>query len=297
MAKIKIKPYAYYPGCSLEATATPYDISLRAIAPILGIELRELEDWNCCGASAYMSTDQVMGFALASRNLVLAEKEGLDVMAPCAACYAVLKKTNHAFNEDPKVKKEVNLALGAAGLTYQGGARVRHPLDILANDFAPYEITDHVIKNLNGMKLAPYYGCMVVRPLPSFDDPWQPTKMDELLKLLGADVVNFSLKTKCCGGTFISTHEEIAFRLVHNLLRHALDVGADAMVTICPLCQFNLDNYQGKIGKTYGETLKIPVLYLSQIIGIALGVQPDTLALNKHAVPIEPVLSRYHLHQ
>lgn len=289
----KIRSYAYFPGCSLEATSKQYDTSLRAIAPILGIELKEIEDWNCCGASAYFSTDQIMGFALAARNLVLAEQMGLDILAPCAACYAVLKKANNYFKDDPKVEKEVNEALAVAGLEYKGGAKVRHLLDILVNDFEPSEITDIVVNNLKGMKLAPYYGCMVVRPTPSFDDPWQPTSMDKLLTSLGANVVDYPLKTKCCGGTFISTHEEIALRLVHNLLRNAIDNGADAIVCICPLCQFNLDNYQDKISKIYEDNSRIPIIYLSQIMGIAFGLKPEEVGLNKHAVQFDQVLANY----
>jgi len=293
MSETKIRSYAYYPGCSLEATSIPYDISLRAIAPILGMELREIEDWNCCGASAYFSTDQIMGFALAARNLVFAEEMGLDVLAPCAACYAILKKANNYFNDDPKVEQMVNRALATAGLEYKGGAKVRHLLDVLVNDFEPYEITDKVVKKLNGMKLAPYYGCMVVRPTPSFDNPWQPESMDKFLTNLGAEVVHYPLKTKCCGGTFISTHKEIAFRLVHNLLRNAKDNGADAIVCICPLCQFNLDNYQRKIAKEYRDEIKIPVVYLSQILGIALGIDKKKLGLKEHTIRFEPVIAQY----
>jgi heterodisulfide reductase subunit B len=289
----KTRSYAYFPGCSLEATSKQYDTSLRAIAPVLGIELKEIEDWNCCGASAYFSTDQIMGFALAARNLVLAEQMGLDILAPCAACYAVLKKANNYFKDDPKVEKEVNEALAVAGLKYKGGAKVRHLLDILVNDFEPSEITDKIVNNLKGMKLAPYYGCMVVRPTPSFDDPWQPTSMDKLLTSLGANVVDYQLKTKCCGGTFISTHEEIALRLVHNLLRNAIDNGADAIVCICPLCQFNLDNYQDKISKIYEDNSRIPIIYLSQIMGIAFGLKPEELGLHKHAVQFDQVLANY----
>jgi heterodisulfide reductase subunit B len=289
----KIRHYAYYPGCSLEATSKQYDTSLRAIAPIMGLELHEIEDWNCCGASAYMSTDQIMGFALAARNLVLAERMNMDILAPCAACYAVLKKTNNYFKDDPKVEHEVNDALAAAGLEYKGGVKVKHLLDVMVNDYERYEITDLIKNNLKGMKLAPYYGCMVVRPTPSFDDPWQPTTMDKLLADLGAKVVNYPLKTKCCGGTFISTHEPIALRLVHNLLRNAIDNGADAIVTICPLCQFNLDNYQDKINSIYNDNTRIPVVYLSQILGIAFGLKPDELGIQKHAVKFEPVLANY----
>jgi heterodisulfide reductase subunit B2 len=291
MPEKKVHPYAYYPGCSLEATSKQYDISLRAVAPILGLELKEIEDWNCCGASAYFSSDQIMGFALAARNLVLAEKMGLDILAPCAACYAVLKKANNYFKDDPKVEKEVNDALASAGLKYTGGAKVKHLLEVLVNDFERKEITDKIVNKLGGMKLAPYYGCMVVRPTPSFDDPWQPTTMDTLLTDLGATVVDYPLKTKCCGGTFISTHEEIALRLVHNLLRNAVDNGADAIVTICPLCQFNLDNYQDKINKMFDDNIKIPIVYLSQIMGVAFGLKPEELGLDKHAVRFEPALA------
>jgi heterodisulfide reductase subunit B len=288
--------YAYYPGCSLNATGKPYRISIAATAPALGLDLREIEDWNCCGATAYMSYDHLQAFSIASRNLVLAERTsangGVQVAAPCSACFAVLNNAVHYMAEDPELYARINEALAAAGYHYEGRARVRHLLDVYINDVPEDVLRGKVVRDLGMVKLAPYYGCQIVRPKNEFDDYEQPTKFDDYLKLLGAQVAYYPVKTKCCAGTFITTQPEVAARMIGLLLKAAKDHGADALVACCPLCQFNLDNFQKEAGDYYGEKFEIPVLYFTQVVGLALGVPPAELGLDKHRVSADAVLAK-----
>jgi len=290
--------YAYYPGCSIEATAKPYGRSIEATAPALGLDLREVEDWNCCGATAYMSYDHVEAFSVASRNLAIAEKMSsssngaVEVVAPCSACFAVLNNAVHYMAEDPKLFGVVNDALAAADLRYEGKVRVRHLLDVYINDVPEEVLKAKIIRDLAMVRLAPYYGCQIVRPKNEFDDYDQPTKFDDYLKLLGAQVAYYPVKTKCCAGTFITTQPEIAARMVGLLLKTAQEHGADGIVTCCPLCQFNLDNFQKEAGDYYGEEFNIPVLYFTQIVGLALGVPPGELDIDNHRVSADALLAK-----
>jgi heterodisulfide reductase subunit B len=288
--------YAYYPGCSLDATGKPYGTSVAATAPALGVELEEIQDWNCCGATAYMSYDHVEAFSVASRNLAIAERASENgkarIAAPCSACFAVLNNAVHYMAEDPKLMARVNDALAAAGYAYEGRAEVRHLLDIYINDVPEELLTSKIVRDLGMVRLAPYYGCQIVRPRNDFDDPDQPTKFDDYLKLLGAQVAYYPVKTKCCAGTFITTQPEIAARMIGLLLKVAKAHGADAIVTCCPLCQFNLDNFQKEAGDYYNEEFNIPILYFTQVVGLALGIAPGELDLDKHRVSADAMLAK-----
>lgn len=281
--------YAYYPGCSLEATAKPYEKSVHATARALGVELTEIEDWNCCGATAYMSYDQIKAFALSARNLALAEKQAAalgtnELTAPCSACFCVLEKTNHYMAEDAQLTAEVNDALAAANLRYDGTMKVRHLLDVYMHDVPEEELKAKIKRNLAMVKLAPYYGCQIVRPKNPFDHYDNPMKFENYLKRLGAQVIDYPVKTKCCAGTFITTQPEVAARMIGIILKEAVDREADAIVVCCPLCQFNLDNFQKEAGAYWKRTFNIPVLYFTQVVGLALGIAPEDLDLDKHRV-------------
>ena len=278
--------YTYYPGCSVTATANLYQKSIDAISPILGLELEELEDWNCCGATAYMSVKELMSFAISARNLALAEPLHLDVVTPCSACYLVLNKTNVYFDEYPELRKKLGQALEAGGLSYSGNLRVRHILDVVVNDVGYEKIAAAVTRKLEGLKVAPYYGCQIVRPEMGFDDPDEPTSMDDLIEALGATSVEYSLKTKCCGASLMGTEEKLALRLCRGLLANAEEAGAHCIITLCPLCHMNLDVYQGKVNRLFGTKFKIPILYFSQLIGLALDIPFKQLGLDKLAVKI-----------
>lgn len=279
------KEYTYYPGCSAEETSKPYAMSINAAAQHLGLNLKEMEDWNCCGATAYMSYDQIKAFAIGARNLALAENMGDHLVTPCNACFSVLTKINKYGDEDLALGDTVNEALSAANLNYKGGVTVRHILEVFAKDIPDEVWLDKITRDLTTLKLAPYYGCMLTRPIDDVDDSEQPTILDDFLRKMGAYVVDFPLKTKCCSGTMVATVPTTANRLIRELLKCAKDNEADAIVCICPLCQFNLDNYQDAVKKQYGEEYDIPVVYFSQIAGLAMGLDPKSLGLDKAAIP------------
>jgi len=286
--------YAYYPGCSLKGTGRSYEESLLPVFKALGAELNELKDWNCCGATAYMSVDEGKAAALVGRNLALAEMQGGDLVAPCAACYLTLTKTQKRMEEYPEVHGNVTRGLTASGLKYEGKVKVRHPLDVLINDIGLEAIAKKVVKPLKGLKVAPYYGCQIVRPYATFDSQDNPVTMDKLLKVVGADVVDYPLKTKCCGGSLTGTMPEVGVSLVHGLLHEARRRGADIIATVCPLCQFNLDAFQDQASKKY-EKSNMPVVYLTQLLGLAMGISVKELGLHRGIVPVEPVLAQREL--
>ncbi len=282
--------YAYYPGCSLRGTGRAYEESLLAVFRILGVEVDEIDDWNCCGATTYMSVDELTSYALASRNLALAERDHTEIIAPCAACYLVLNKTQHYIREYPSIKLVVTRALDEIGLKYHDRVRVRHPLDVLLNDVGPENIAKKVKVPLNGLKIAPYYGCQIVRPYSTFDDQRDPTSMERLLEACGAKGVHYPLKTTCCGGSQKGTLPEVGLDLIHYLLGEAERNGAEVIATACPLCQFNLESFQKEAGEKHHET-SIPVLYFTQLLAFALGAPANTIGLQRGFVPIGPVFA------
>jgi heterodisulfide reductase subunit B len=282
--------YAYYPGCSLRGTGRAYEESLLAVFHALDIEIEEIDDWNCCGATTYMSVDELTSYALAGRNLALAEREHSDIIAPCAACYLVLNKTQHYIREYPNIRLLVTRALSSIGLNYRDQIRVRHPLDVFLNDIGVKTIASKIKVSLNGLKVAPYYGCQIVRPYATFDDQRDPTSMDRLLEACGAKMVRYPLKTRCCGGSQKGTLPEVGLDLIHYLLSEALKNGAEVIATVCPLCQFNLESFQKEAGDRHHPS-SIPVLYFSQLMALALGAPADSIGLQRGLVSIEPVLS------
>jgi heterodisulfide reductase subunit B len=281
--------YTYYPGCSLRGTGCAYEESLLEVFRALAVEVQELEDWNCCGATTYLSVDELTSYALAARNLALAELAEMDIIAPCAACYLVLNKTQRYIRDYPDIKLVVSRALDAIGLRYSERVRVRHPLEVLLNDIGVKAITAKVKCQLNGLKVAPYYGCQIVRPYAIFDDQRNPISMDRLLEACGAKVVDYSLKTRCCGGSQKGMLPEVGLDLIHRLLSEAQKKGAEVIATVCPLCQFNLECFQ-KEAKNH-HAISMPVLYFSQLMAVALGASAKSVGLQRSLVPIEPVLA------
>ena len=287
--------YVYYPGCSLEATAKAYDSSTRAVARELGITLRELEDWNCCGATAYMSVNEFLSFGISGRNLAMAEKQapGKDIVCPCSGCYTTLKKTTTYANNYPKLKEEINEVLGSANLKFAGNVKVRHLLDVIYNDVGLPAIKAKVKRELSGLKVACYYGCQIVRPECDFDDPEMPNSMDKIVETLGATPVYFPMKTRCCGGSMMGTKQDLSFRLIKNLLLSAYQNKADIMITVCPLCQINIDAYQGQIKKEFDQKFDLPILYFTQLMGLAMGLPEKDLKIKTQIVPAEKQLARF----
>jgi heterodisulfide reductase subunit B len=264
--------YLYFPGCSLKATGIAYDESFVTLFRLLGLPLDELPDWNCCGATSYMAIDEASAFVLAARNLAIAQKQGAEeLVAPCAACYLVLRKTVDYTAKYPEVRRDVQEAMKRAGLPFPDRVRVRHPLEVLYNDVGEDRIRAAVKRRWTGGRLACYYGCQVVRPYDEVDTPHDPERMDELLAAVGIPTVEYSLKTKCCGGSLTGTITDVGKRLNYVLLKEASRKGAQAMVTVCPLCQFNLDAYQKEISRESGTPFDMPILLLPQVLGWALG--------------------------
>jgi heterodisulfide reductase subunit B len=279
--------YAYFPGCSLESTAKEYDLSARLVMHELGVELEELEDWNCCGASAAEITSHLLALVLPARNLALAEAASGNgqLVASCSACYVNLRKVEEVVKTDAAMLDKINQALDVDGLTYNGRTQVRHLLDIIANDVGVEAIAERVVRPLEGLRVAPYYGCQTVRPYSPFDAPYLPETMDMVLAALGVEVHPNPLKAACCGGTLSTTKREVGLKLVSDLFR-AVE-GADCIVTVCPLCQMNLESYQGQISKLLGQPLHMPVLYLTQLLGLAFGLSEKQLGLEHNIVPLK----------
>lgn len=273
--------YAYYPGCSLDAAARPYDVSLRLVFQRLGIGLKEIEDWNCCGATSYISINKLTAYSISARNLAQAEQMGLNVCAPCSSCYTILSKTNRHMRWGAERREKINEVLAAAGLSYSGNLDVLHPLDILVHYYGIEKIVEKVVRRLDGVKIAPYYGCQIVRPLGRFDDREDPVTMDHLFRALGAEVVAFPLKVRCCGGILMTTYEDVALRLNRDILSAASSAGAELIVTTCPLCQMNLEAYQEQINQKFETSYHLPILFFTQLLGLALGFTPQELLIDQ----------------
>ncbi len=283
--------YAYYPGCSLECSSAAYDVSVRAVADVLGIDLRELDDWNCCGATEYFSQDELTACAVIARNLALVDPQIDQLVAPCAACFLNLKKTDHLMTDNQELGHKINEALAAGGLHYDPGrVQVRHLLEVICMDIGEAAVREKVVRPLVGLRVAPYYGCQIVRPFAGFDSTEYPMKLDELFTWLGAEVVDYPAKAHCCGGHMTQISEPQAFELIRRLLQSAVDQNADMILCMCPMCQLNLDAYQSRVNGHFKTSFKIPIVFFTQMLGIALGIEPNKLAFGKEIVPAEPVI-------
>lgn len=274
--------YLYFPGCSLKGSGAPYEKSLFAVFGALEAELREIPDWNCCGATAYLSVDADMAVTLAARNLALAERmDGADVVAPCSGCYLSLIKAKSMLAEYPEVRERVTGALAKGNLVYQGRTAVRHPLEVLLTDVGPDALRKHVVRPLKHLRVAPYYGCAILRPYPAVPDPQTPHSLEDLCRIVGATPVDYSQKARCCGGMLTSGVQSVGLRLVEILLCEAKTADADVVVTTCPLCQYNLEVYQDRLCKTRGQDIRIPILYFTQLLGMAFGLDDEALGLDQ----------------
>jgi heterodisulfide reductase subunit B len=283
--------YSYYPGCSLHTTAKEFDISTRVVMRSLGIELEELKDWSCCGGSVAAGISHDVGMALAGRNVALAQKQNLDLLASCSGCYNKSARAAKAL-KDPTEKDKIMAIMSEMGISVSDyNIRVRNVVDVLVNDV---DIASRVKKPLTGLKVACYYGCLLTRPqdITGWDSPVFPMSMDKLAQTCGAEVVDFRSKTKCCGGPILVSQQEVAFELTKKLLDEAKSLGADCIVLACPLCDTNLELRQSDIEKKYNVSYNLPILYITEIIGLALGIKPGKLGMNKHIVSPKPVLAK-----
>lgn len=296
-ASEKTYTYSYYPGCSLERNAAAYQLSALAVADILGMKFQEIDDWNCCGATEYISLNLIASYALIARNLALATKDNShkNLVAPCSACYMNLRKTDAYMRESPALAEKVNTALAAGGLAYKPGAiKIRHLLDVIVQDIGYEAVASKVTHPLAGLRIAPYYGCMIVRPQigESFDDPEYPTTLDILMKKLGAEVVDYPMKAHCCGGHMTQISEASAFDMIRRLIKGAVEYHADMIVTLCPMCQLNLDAYQGGMNNYFKTNYRMPVLYFTQALGLAFGIDASKLGIGAELVDARPALAK-----
>ncbi len=283
--------YSYYPGCSLHTTAKEFDISTRVVMDALGIELEELKDWSCCGGSVAAGVSHDVGMAMAARNVALAQKQNLDLLASCSGCYNKSARAAKAL-ENQTEKERINGILAEMGISVADyNIRVRNVVDVLAHDV---DIASKIKKPLTGLKVACYYGCLLTRPadITGWDSPVFPMSMDNLAEICGAQVVDFRSKTKCCGGPILVAKQEVAFELTKNLLDEAKSLGADCIILACPLCATNLELRQSDIEKKYNVSYNLPILYITELIGLALGISPRKLGINKHIVSPKSVLAK-----
>lgn len=275
--------FSYYPGCSLHATGIEYDATTRSVFSALGVELVELKDWVCCGASSAHSVSASLALNLPAINLALAQEAGRgDLLVPCAACYNRSKAADYALRNDPLQRASIE---DAVGFRYSGEVQVRNPLEVLAGSVGLDAIASHVQRPLAGMAAVSYYGCLLVRPprLMQFDNAEHPAVMNTILQTLGADVREWSYAVDCCGGSASLPRSDIATRLVTNLAERAREAGAEAIVTACPLCQMNLEMRQA-------NRPQVPIFYFTELMGLAFGLPAAPSWWRKHLIDPRPLL-------
>jgi heterodisulfide reductase subunit B len=283
--------YAYYPGCSAESTARDMHQSTLAVAGALGIEMIEPKGWICCGATAGHQTDRVLAASLPAANLVKVQDMGLECIVNCAACYNRMKVANHEISTNSGIRKNVRDALGR---DYDGSVKVRHLIEVLLEDVGLETIGNAIKHPLNGLKVACYYGCLLVRPpkVVKFDDPENPTSLDKLVTAIGGESIDWPYKVECCGGGLSLSRTDVVVQLTDSILGMAQSAGADCITVSCPMCQVNLDLRQQDIKKQTGRDYQIPVVYITQLLGLGLGISPAKLGFNKLMVSASGVLEK-----
>ncbi len=283
---------SYYPGCSLEVTGKPYHDSTQEVCRALGVELEEVPEWACCGSSPALKMNHLLSVALSAFNLAQMEKQQLpQVVAPCPFCFRRLLSAQEEMRQDRKLKEKVQEAIEAE---LKGNLEVHNLLGYLHQRVGLQAIGARLVKPLAGLKVLPYYGCYIVKPVQvtHFDDPENPRSLDDILEALDVKVLDWDFKTECCGAGLSLSKTEKVCELSGRLIREATWRGADALVVVCQLCQANLDMRQGEIGKRDNTKYNLPIIYFTQIMGLALGLDPRALGLNHHLVDPLPMLKK-----
>jgi heterodisulfide reductase subunit B len=286
---------AYYPGCSLHSTGIEYDISTRKVCGAMGIELLEIKDWICCGASPAHQCDELMSVALPAKNLSLAaQTDNLkEVCAPCASCYSRLKFAQQSLR-DENLKKDVEEIIGSK---YPETIEVLHILDVIVKKAGIDAVEEKVIKRLNGVKVACYYGCLITRPpkITARQNFENPTDMESVMEALGAEAIDWNMKTFCCGASFALTQTVVVLELTRKILADADSAGAQVISVGCPLCHANLDGRQQQINEKFNTNFKIPIFYFTELIGLALGIKAKDLGIFKHLTEVKDFLKERQL--
>jgi heterodisulfide reductase subunit B2 len=277
--------FSYYPGCSLTGSARELDDSFRGAAAGLGVTLKELPDWTCCGASSAHVVDSYLEAALPARDLMTAERLGRDVVAPCAGCHVRMKAASKRILEEKELRDRFPL---------KGSIKILSGTEFFNAGEVASRLKQGVVKPLKGLKVVPYYGCLAVRPVEVVEpeNPENPTQMDKALEALGAETLTWPYKTDCCGGSLALTHTDMVLKLSGKLLDMAMTVGADAIVAMCPMCQANLDTRQADMTKAFGKKYDVPILYLTELIGLAFQNPRARTWFSKHMVSPENMLAR-----
>ncbi len=286
------RQFAYYPGCVAEFSSKELNSTTKALAPMLDIELIPMPSATCCGAGDIAEAKPNLYLALNVRILSEAEAMGHDIMTICNVCTMNLRRANKMVKEDPKLLENVNAELIKAGARpYSGGVEVTHLLWYISTEEGLAQLEKQGPKGLNGLRVAPYYGCQLLRPssVMGFEDPDKPQSMERLIRALGGEVADYEAKTKCCGFPIILARESVALKESHVALSQARDAGADCMVTPCPLCHLAMDAYQRKAEAANGTEYNLPVLHLPQLLGLALGLEREVMQFWKHMVPVTRV--------
>ncbi len=274
----------YYPGCSLEGTARQYDLSVKQVCRTLGIELEELAGWSCCGSSPALKMNRLLSTSLAAHNLALMEQQEIfEVVAPCPFCFRRLKSAQEEIVNDPELSEKVQQVIEKK---LNGKLSIYNLLGLLTENVGLDAIRGKVIKPLDGLRLIPYYGCYVVKPpgVTNFDDPENPTSLDQILYAAGAEVLDWDFKVECCGAGLSLSKTEKVVDLTGRLIREASWRGADAIAVACQLCHANLDLRQKEIGSEDGTNYKVPIIYFTQLLGLSFGYSATDLGLNRHVV-------------
>lgn len=290
------KKYTFYPGCSSQGSAAHLDRSLRAVLPKLEVQIEDIDDWNCCGASVgHIEGGFIPQSALSARNLAQAQTQGpQDVMTPCAACYLNTHATNERIRNDEGFKGKLNEALAVAGKSYDGSLHVRHACEVLVTDVGMDKVAAQVVNPLAGLKVAGYVGCQTVRPFANtdrgnhFDEYDRPKFLDDFTRAVGAEALDFENATSCCGGSVSVMSPDKTLHLMKKILDEAQAKQADVISTPCPLCQTNVEMYQQQINQKYGTNFNIPVVFYSQLMAVAYGMDPNKdAALNQQIIPAD----------
>ena len=281
--------YAYFPGCSAESTAQDQHMSTIEVAKALGIELIEPKGWTCCGSTPAHHTNKLLSIALPAANLLMAKKMGLDMIVFCAACYNRMKVANHEILTNPAIRKVVKEALGE---DYDGSVQVLHFVEVLIKNIGIKKLQESFTHSLDGIKVASYYGCLLVRPadVTNFDNPENPTIMDSLVTVMGGESIDWPHKVECCGGGFALSRTDIILELTNSILDMAKDSGAQCISVACPMCQVNLDMRQNDINKTKNKNHNLPIIYITQLLGLCLGVPAGKLGMDKNVVSPKPII-------
>jgi succinate dehydrogenase / fumarate reductase, cytochrome b subunit len=287
---------AYYKGCLASLSAKELDTSTQALAPMLGIELDELKAVTCCGAGDIHEAEPDYYLHLNARILAYAEATGCDtLMTICNVCTLNLRQANHALQNDDALRVRVSENLEKVGAPpYSGGVEVKHLLWLIAEGDGYEKLKGVAHKGLKGLKVAPFYGCQILRPskLLGFEDPDRPHSLEAIIEACGGEAIDYPAKIKCCGFPIIQAREETALGELVQPIRQSIEAGADAMVTPCPLCHLSLDAWQSKLEAQTGESFQMPILHLSQLIGVAAGLEDSELKFKRHVVSVEPVLEK-----